>query len=271
MPRLRLLMLIRAALLLGREVGAVSELSGGDLSKVFRLHLADGGTAIAKQVPLVAVEARMLRALAERGVRVPAVIAQDGDLLIMEDVVATPGPARSWADLAELLDVLHGSAGTHYGWDEDYAFGPVAIDNRPASDWVSFWADQRLRCHLPFLDFTLGARIEALCDRLGDLIPSKPVPALLHGDLWTGNILFDGRRVAALVDPACYHGDREVDLAMLGLFDQPPAAFFEACCLEPGWERRQPVYRLWPLLVHLRLFGEAYARQVGACLGELGF
>ena len=271
MLRLFLFMLIGASLLLGREVRAASQLSGGDLSKVFRLHLGDCKTAIAKQAPLVAVEARMLRALQDRGVPAPAVIAQDGDLLIMEDVAARPGAARSWAELAEMLDVLHGSAGGFYGWDEDYAFGPVAIGNRPASDWVSFWADQRLRCHLPFVDYTMGVRIEALCDRLGELIPERPIAALLHGDLWTGNILFDGSRIAALIDPACYHGDREVDLVMLGLFDRPPAVFFEACGLEQGWEQRQPVYRLWPLLVHLRLFGEAYARQVGACLGELGF
>lgn len=264
-------MLIRAFHLLGRKVVAVSELSGGDLSKVFRLHLADGATAIAKQAPMVAVEARMLTALREARVPVPAVMAQDGDLLVMEDIAAAGRAARSWGELAEMLDILHSALGPHYGWPEDYAFADVEISNRSGTDWVSFWADQRLRCHLPFVDFSLGRRIEALCDRLGELLPARPAPALLHGDLWSGNILFDNRRIAALIDPACYFGDREVDLAMLGLFDRPPAAFFEACGPAPGWEQRQPIYQLWPLLIHLRLFGGAYAQQAGACLGALGF
>lgn len=264
-------MLIRASTLLGRQVRAVSRLSGGDLSTVFRLDLGNGDTAIAKQAPDVAIEARMLRHLALRNVPVPGVIAQDGDLLIMEDLPSSSSGVRSWAELAEILDSLHGRSGNHYGWEEDYAFGSVAICNRPASSWVIFWADQRLRCHLPYVGFVVGERISALCDRLGVLIPDKPVPSLLHGDLWSGNILFNGDQVAGLIDPACYYGDREVDCAMLGLFDNPQAAFFEACGLEAGWEQRQPVYRLWPLLVHLRLFGDAYARQVGTCLGELGF
>lgn len=271
MGQFSLSLLIRASHLLGREVRAVSELSGGDLSKVFRLQLDERTTLIAKQAPLVAIEGRMLQALLVRGVPVTRLVAQDGDLLIMADVPGTGSAARSWADLADMLDILHGNVGIHYGWDEDYAFGSVEILNNPATDWISFWADRRLRCHIAQIDYSLGLRVEALCDHLGELIPARPVPALLHGDLWSGNILFGGAGVAALINPACYFGDREVDLAMLGLFDKPPAAFFEACCLDPGWEQSQPVYRLWPLLVHLRLFGETYARQVGACLGELGF
>jgi fructosamine-3-kinase len=76
--------------------------------------------------------------------------------------------------------------------------------------------------------------------------------------------------VAALIDPACYHGHREVDIAMLTLFDHPPEAFFAALSLEPGWRERLPVYRLWPLLVHLRLFGESYRGAVDRALAACG-
>jgi len=96
------------------------------------------------------------------------------------------------------------------------------------------------------------------------------VPSLLHGDLWSGNILVSGETVTGLIDPACYHGDREVDLAMLHLFDRPPQRFLDAFAPEPGWRARQPVYRLWPLLVHLRLFGDGYRPAVESCLAELG-
>jgi fructosamine-3-kinase len=78
-----------------------------------------------------------------------------------------------------------------------------------------------------------------------------------------GNILVTGDQVSGLIDPACYHGHTEVDLAMLGLFDQPNAAFYEAYgSLEPGHDERTPIYRLWPALVHLRLFGTGYRPMV---------
>lgn len=73
-----------------------------------------------------------------------------------------------------------------------------------------------------------------------------------------------------LIDPACCHGDREVDVAMLGLFDHPPARFHDALGLAPGWRERQPVYRLWPLLVHVRLFGASYLAPTLGALDSLG-
>jgi fructosamine-3-kinase len=101
-------------------------------------------------------------------------------------------------------------------------------------------------------------------------LPSA-APALLHGDLWSGNILVRDGRLAALIDPACYHGDAEVDLAMLTLFDSPPDEFWEAYGpLEPGWRERRPIYQLFPALVHLRLFGAGYAGLADRLLGEIG-
>ncbi|KAK0341007.1 hypothetical protein LTR94_028170 [Friedmanniomyces endolithicus] len=117
----------------------------------------------------------------------------------------------------------------------------------------------------------LAHRVERLADHISDLLPTSPSSTLLHGDLWGGNILIEKDHVSGLIDPACYYGDREVDLAMLSLFDQPPDAFYDACGLAQGWQERQPVYRLWPLLVHVRLFGGAYFQQAGACLDMLGY
>ncbi len=192
-------------------------------------------------------------------------------ILLMEELPTGGRLARSWAHLAETLDRLHASSQMAYGWDRDYGFGELLIENGPASNWVDFWADRRLRCHIPYLSSHLAQRIERLADRLGDHISQNPTPSLLHGDLWGGNILIYQDEISGLIDPACYHGDREVDLAMLSLFDQPPPIFYEACGLDQGWEARQPVYRLWPLLVHLRLFGGSYHQQTGACLEQIGY
>ena len=150
-----------------------------------------------------------------------------------------------------------------YGWPIDYAFGPVAIANGWAEDWPRFWAERRLLVHLPHLPSALARRVEALAADLPNRLPARPTPALLHGDLWSGNILVAGDQVSGLIDPACYHGHTEVDLAMLGLFDQPEAAFYEVYgFLESGHDERTAIYRLWPALVHLRLFGAGYRPMV---------
>lgn len=257
--------------LIGRPIAAVRRLSGGDLSAVFRLTLAGGGALIAKQAATAKAEAQMLHAIRVAGAPAPDVIAVDGEWLLMEDVAADAPVSAAWPDLARSLARLHAAAGADYGWPIDHAFGAVAIDNRPAPDWPTFWAERRLLCHLPFVRPDLVSRIERLAGALHEHLPCNPVPSLLHGDLWGGNVLVAGNRIAALIDPACYHGDREVDMAMLTLFDRPPQSFFDALAPAAGWQRRQPVYRLWPLLVHLRLFGDSYAGPVDRALGALGY
>lgn len=201
-------------------------------------------------------------------VRSPGACGGDG---LVADGGGGPGwcLASAWPDLARNLGLLHAADGGRYGWPADHGFGCVRIENGWLDDWPDFWGNRRLRCHLPHIEPDLGRRIERLADRVGDLLPRRPRAALLHGDLWGGNVLTAGGRVAALIDPACYHGDREVDVAMLTLFDRPPATFLDALALEQGWRARQPIYRLWPLLVHLRLFGDSYAESVRSALSAL--
>jgi len=255
--------------LIGRPVRAVRRLSGGDLSAVFRLTLGDGDTLIAKQAATATAEAGMLRAIHAAGVAAPDVLAAEGEWLLMADVAADGAVSDAWPDLARSLIRLHAAAGADYGWPIDHAFGPVAIENRVSRDWPAFWAERRLLCHVPFVGQDLARRIERLAGRLHDHLPRRPKSSLLHGDMWGGNVLVAGNRVAALIDPASYHGDREVDVAMLSLFDRPPQSFLDALALDAGWRQRRPVYSLWPLLVHLRLFGDSYADSVDAALAAV--
>jgi fructosamine-3-kinase len=221
---------------------------------------------------LASVEAAMLRQLGGLELPVPHVEGEFGDVLFLSHV---PNDAifseRAWADVGRHLRQLHAEEGESYGWPVDYALGSVALDNREGSDWPRFWYQQRLAATAAVLDRPWRERVAALEARVPELLPAAPPPSLLHGDLWTGNILVLERELAALIDPACYHGHAEVDLAMLTLFDEPGAGFWEAYgSRDPGWEERLPLYQLFPALVHLRLFGASYAGMADRLLTSLG-
>lgn len=262
----------RVAELTGVPEERLERLAGGDLSEVLLLRRPDGRCTVAKGGAAVGTEAAMLRALAGTGVPVPMVEGEHENVLLLEHV-PNDGvfSARAWADIGAALRDLHAKTGRQYGWPADYRLGSVVLDNRQTSDWPAFWGAQRLAATAAILDRPTRERVEALVSRLPDLLPPAPPPAFLHGDLWSGNILVAEGRLAALVDPACYGGDAEVDLAMLTLFDSPPEEFWEAYgALEPGWEERRPLYQLFPALVHLRLFGATYEAMVDRLLEAVG-
>ncbi|MDC7985830.1 fructosamine kinase family protein, partial [Rhodoplanes sp. TEM] len=231
----------------------------------------DGRTAIVKGSPAPRTEAAMLRAIAAAGAPAPAVLAASDEALVIAVLPADGGVGTAWGDLGRVLARLHATTGDRYGWPEDYAFGPVAIVNRVADDWPTFWGERRLLVNVPHVPAALARRIEALAADLANRLPARPPASLLHGDLWGGNVLVAGDRVSGLIDPACYHGHGEVDVAMLGLFARPDRAFFEAYGpLAPGHAERLAIYSLWPALVHLRLFGSGYRTMVERCLAAAG-
>jgi len=214
----------------------------------------------------------MLGAIAASFAPAPAVLAVS-DVALVLDVARSDGNfGAAWGSLGVALARLHAVRGTRYGWDADYAFGAVPIENGWADDWPAFWAARRLTVHVPHLPAALARRVAALVQALPNLLPLRPPPSLLHGDLWGGNVLVAGGEVSGLIDPACYFGHAEVDIAMLGLFDRPSPAFFASYgALAPGATTRLATYRLWPALVHLRLFGDGYRPMVERFLDEIGF
>jgi fructosamine-3-kinase len=122
----------------------------------------------------------------------------------------------------------------------------------------------------------MRARLERLAEKLDDYLLEPAHPALLHGDLWTGNVLVRGERIAGFVDPAIYYGHPEIELAFTTMFGTFGRAFFDAyealLPLEPGFhEIRSDLYKLYPTLVHVRLFGESYLGAIDRTLSRLGF
>ena len=146
--------------------------------------------------------------------------------------------------------------------------GPLWLPNDPAPDWPTFYAERRLLPLLPKARLSAAGNraVERVCGRIDDLAGPPEPPARLHGDLWSGNVLWDRQGRAWLIDPAAYGGHREVDLAMLQLFGAPGPHFFvayeERNPLAPGHEDRVPLYQLFPLLVHAALFGGGYPASV---------
>lgn len=260
-----------AAALLGGEVADVEPLAGGDLSDVLCLGLVDGREAVVKGGPAPPVEAAMLQAIADAGAPAPRVLAVDAHVLVMQRVPGRSGAGRAGADLGRVLAGLHARTGERYGWPEDYAFGDVEISNAPADDWPRFWAERRLLVHTDRVPATVARRLERLATRLAGCLPAYPPPALLHGDLWNGNLMHEGNRISGLIDPACYYGHGEVDLAMLALFGGAgPDTEAAYGALPPGHAQRRAIYQLWPALVHLRLFGAGYRSLVERLLTEAG-
>lgn len=259
--------------IVGTKILGQTRFPGGDISGAGEVRLADGRVVVAKQGPRVAVEARMLLAMKASGAPVPAVIGQEGTVLAIErlpDGGALTG--ATWSALAKILHQLHSMRDTAFGWPEDYGLRHVKVENAPDTQWPRFWSERRLRCPVPHLPKALGRRVETLALRVPELLPSCPTPSLLHGDLWGGNFLVGPNgSITGLIDPSAYYGDREVDAASLTVFDSPPEQFFDALELPAGWRARQPIYRLWVWLAHVRLFGETYRAAAERELETLGF
>jgi fructosamine-3-kinase len=167
--------------------------------------------------------------------------------------------------------MLHRATAPAFGWERDNTIGRTRQPNRWCDDWVEFFVHMRLEPQLALAEargepaalLDLG---RAVCEHMGVLFTSyRPMPSLVHGDLWGGNwgVTRDGRPV--VFDPSCYYGDREVDLAMTRLFGGFGAAFYAA--YQAAWPldqaagTRRTLYNLYHVLNHAHLFGGGYAKQ----------
>ncbi len=250
----------------------LERLAGGDLSEVLLLRRPDGRCTVAKGGPQIGTEAAMLRVLSGAGIPVPMVEGEHEGVLLLEHIANDEVfSAKCWLEIGSAIKRLHSHTGETYGWPVDYRLGSVELDNRQTGSWPAFWIEQRLVAAGSVLDRPWRERIDRVAGRLTELLPRAPAPSLLHGDLWPGNILVARGKLASLIDPACYYGHCEVDLAMLSMFGSPPPEFWEGYGQpESSEEEPRAAYQLFPALVHLRLFGPTYAGLVERLLKRLG-
>jgi fructosamine-3-kinase len=206
------------------------------------------------------------------------VIAHERGLLILEHVAPAARRAGFDDELGRGLAALHRFGARGFGLDHDNYCGRVPQRNEPLPTWAEFYRARRLEplvraaADRELLDAALVERFDRLFSKLDDLVGPREPPARLHGDLWGGNLHVDELGAPCLVDPAAYGGHREIDLAMMRLFGgfspRVFAAYAEAAPLAPGHEGRVALHQLYPLLVHVALFGGAWVGPVGRALSR---
>jgi len=266
-------LLERVGRVLGASIVGHSRMAGGDINQAACLETDQGRVFLkfhrAAPAGMFVAEAEGLVALAAAGgPRVPEVLGVGEDFLALEWLEPARGQGR---DLGLALARLHRAGPGPHGFAGDNWVGTLEQHNSPRESWVDFWREARLGAQRD-LAARSGAlrggslrRLDHLLERLDRWLPAEPPLALLHGDLWGGNWM-PTTGGPAIYDPAAYRGDREVDLAMMALFGGFPretwASYQEALPLEDGATERRGLYQLYPLLVHVNLFGGGYGGQV---------
>jgi fructosamine-3-kinase len=277
---------------LGDSVVEAHPLGGGDINDAYEATLGRGRrlfvkTNLAAPRAMFPAEARGLAWLAEaRALRIPEVVAVsteagEGAPFLALELVGAGARARDFDErLGRGLASLHRFGAPRFGLDHDNFVGRLPQANAPTGGvWADFYRTRRLEAQLRraadagLASARMKGGFERLFAALPDLVGPGEPPSRLHGDLWGGNLLCDDAGAPCLIDPAVYGGHREIDLAMMRLFggfgERVFAAYDEAWPLSDGHERRVPLYQLYPLMVHLNLFGGGYAGSVEAALDRL--
>jgi fructosamine-3-kinase len=272
---------------LGRSEPTLTRVAGGDINDAFEARWPGGDRLFIKTRPGLSgdayrTEAAGLRWLAEaRALRVPKVVAQSepGDAIAFLALEHMPraAPALDHDDrLGDGLAALHAAGAPGFGFVEDNWIGTLPQSNRRHGTWAAFYAEERI---VPLVRRAVdgvgapaawGVIAERLAARLPELAGPAEPPARLHGDLWSGNVITDGRGQPVLIDPAVYGGHREVDLAMLALFGglspRAVAAYEARTPLAAGWKARTRLWQVYPLLVHAILFRGSYVEAAEAAM-----
>lgn len=277
---------------LGERIVCAHSVTGGDINEAFALELASRERVFVKthggaDPQMFPAEAHGLEWLRAAGaLRIPRVVAVSGGgegrpaFLALEWLESAPRGRDFDESLGRSLAVLHRAGAPAFGLERDNFIGRLPQVNRPAPSWAEFYRERRLAPQLALaveqrrLPPTLRRACERLLDHLDRWVGPTEPPARLHGDLWGGNLHVDERGRPVLIDPAAYGGHREMDLAMMRLFGGFGArvfsAYAEAYPLAPGHEERVPLFQLYPLLVHVNLFGGGYVASVARAIERYG-
>lgn len=267
--------------LLGCAIQSAQWQSGGDINSAATFSSSKGEFFIkwndaAKYPGMFEAEAKGLQLLKSPGViRVPEVVevgvAGSFSFLLLECIQEEAAQSNSMQNFGRALAKMHQTTTGQYGLDHPNYIGSLPQSNKRHDTWVSFFVHERLEAQVKqavdrgFMGANTAHRFERLYQELDAIFPTE-LPALLHGDLWGGNYMIGPKGEAYIFDPAVYFGHREMDLAMTRLFGGYNQMFYDAynelSPLAHGWEDRVSICNLYPLLVHLNLFGGSYLLSI---------
>lgn len=270
------------------EASDIEPMGGGCVSSVYLVRLAGGGRVVVKVDDDgdsdLAIEAAMLRYLAEQSrLPVPAVLHQSDRLLVMEHIAGESRFSKvAEQHAAELLADLHNITAPNFGFEYDTLIGGLRQPNSMETSWVRFFREHRIRymageaLRTGRLPAGLFDRLELFAEHLDEWLIEPDCPALIHGDVWTTNVLCAGVRITGFLDPAIYFAHSEIELAFTTLFHTFGPDFYtryaEIRAIAPGFfEVRRDIYNLYPLLVHVQIFGGSYVSSVARVLERFGY
>ena len=271
-------------------IAQTDRLSGGDINKAYALTLNTGDRIFMKanskaNADFFTAEAAGLSAIASTGtIATPEILCtgtDDGEdvgysFLLLKFIKSAKARDDYWEVLGQELAALHKVCFDSFGFFQDNFIGARPQANTPCPSWISFFRDNRLAPQFKAADSYFSTEekniITKLLDHLDKFLIEPDHPSLLHGDLWSGNVMCGPQGKAMLIDPAAYIGHAEADLAMTQLFGGFPQKFYDAYNsenpLQPGYEDRRDLYNLYQLLNHLNLFGPTYLGPVLSILDE---
>lgn len=269
------------------DPGTPRAVGGGCINETYHLNDGDQGYFVKlngpDQLTMFEAEAAGLQEMAgTQTIRVPRPLCTGTtgarSYLVMEYIPLGGHKADGAAEAGRRLAAMHRASRAHFGWDRDNTIGSTPQPNHSEPDWLRFWSRHRLGFQLDLATRNgYGPQVrdqgERLLAALPHLIDHHPVPSLLHGDLWGGNLGFDQDGQPVIFDPAVYYGDREADLAMTELFGgfggDFYAAYTEAWPLDPEYQTRKDLYNLYHILNHLNLFGTGYLGRAQGLMQRL--
>lgn len=271
------------------EIERISRITGGDINEAYGLTLTNGQRIFMKSntkanLPFFTAEAIGLAAIARaKAIKTPRILATGTDegrggysFLLLEFISGKNQSKNYWEDFARQLAELHRAptdglvADGKYGFDCDNYIGRRRQVNTGHESWISFFRECRLEPQFRdadrYFDSEDWKRIGRFLDHIDEILVEPEYPSLLHGDLWSGNVITGNDGRAWVIDPAVYVGHAETDIAMTELFGGFPLQFYtayqKAAPMQPGYEQRRDVYNLYHLLNHLNMFGRMYLPEV---------
>jgi protein-ribulosamine 3-kinase len=256
--------------------------SGGSINAVYQLiinnteHFCCKVNSATKFPDMFESESASLSLISSTGIiRVPRIVLctkiNTSQVLVMEWIQPATRTSSFWQNFGKQLSLLHLKKGSHFGLDHNNYMGALPQSNETAADWSEFFYHRRIhpQVKLAFENHLITIKQATLFEKLPMQLPAlfpDAEPRLLHGDLWSGNFLCDAGQNPVLIDPAVYYGHPAIDLAMTNLFGGFDKTFYDSYNyynpLPANYLRQWDCCNLYPLLIHLNLFGRSYLNDI---------